>query len=195
MVIRRVPIVAQEKDMTSLELIRFAGCIIRENAFRLFCMLLVSSSLGYAINRVRANPLPLVYQSPQERMERIAQQKADPVTTISPTIEKIDVGHLRELAADGASLLDARPSLFYKSGHIPGALRLAAASFEEDYARLQPRLQQGKDRPIIVYCSGESCEDSELVAKALARMGFSRLYILTGGWKAWQNAGLPEDKE
>lgn len=187
--------VTVEKKMNALELSGFVLGIVRGNAFRLLLMVLVAAALGYAINLLRPHPLPLIYESPKERLERTVQSKAAPTAFTPKDIEKIDAQRLRELQANGALVLDARPSLFYRTGHIPGALRLSAASFEQDYASLQPRLEQAKELPVIVYCSGENCEDSELVTKALARMGFGRLYILSGGWKAWQSAGLPQARE
>jgi len=90
-----------------------------------------------------------------------------------------------------ALILDARPSVFFEQGHIPGALNLARDDFARDYRRLSPRLKAATDKPIIVYCSGGECHDSRLVANALLTLGFSDVRVYTGGWEEWQGAGLP----
>ena len=49
-----------------------------------------------------------------------------------------------------------------------------------------------KDRPVIVYCEGG--ERSSKAVAALKRQGFARVVNLTGGLRAWQQAGLPVEK-
>jgi rhodanese-related sulfurtransferase len=59
---------------------------------------------------------------------------------------------------DGKStlILDARPSAFFEQGHVPGALNLARDDFAHDYRRLDSVLKGAQDKPIIVYCGGET---------------------------------------
>jgi rhodanese-related sulfurtransferase len=45
------------------------------------------------------------------------------------------------------------------------------------------------DRPIICHCVGGS--RSAVVAESLQRMGYTNVKSLAGGFKAWQQAGLP----
>ena len=49
-----------------------------------------------------------------------------------------------------------------------------------------------KDRPLIVYCDGS--ERSSKAVSALKKQGFTRVANLTGGLRAWQQAGLPIEK-
>lgn len=98
------------------------------------------------------------------------------------------------IGAGEALVLDARPEIFHRLGHIPGALSLPRDAFEVSFARLLPQLEKqiaGRPPLLLLYCQSASCEDALLVANALARNGFSRLAIFQGGWDEWERSGLP----
>ena len=81
--------------------------------------------------------------------------------------------------------------MFFERGHVPDAINLARDDFAHDYRRLTAVLEANRDKPIIVYCSGGDCHDSQLVANALLSLGFSDVTVFTGGWDEWSAAGLP----
>ncbi len=150
---------------------------------------------GLAINRFSLHPLPIVYQSPEQRFD------AELTTLVAAAPFKLapaaTVGlHEFRSAVEGKSalILDARPSLFFEQGHVPGALNLARDDFARDYRDLAGVLQAAHDKPIIVYCSGGECHDSRLVANALLSLGFGNVSVFTGGWDAWSAAGMPAAK-
>jgi rhodanese-related sulfurtransferase len=153
---------------------------------------LASLGAGLAINRYSSQPLPLVYQTPEQRFDaELTTLVAAPPFKIAPAAT-FGLPEFRA-AVDGkrALILDARPSLFFEEGHVPGALNLSRQDFARDYRRLAPTLKTATDRPVVVYCSGGDCHDSRLVANALLTLGFSNVSIFTGGWEAWSAAGLP----
>jgi len=138
-------------------------------------LLFASLAAGLASNGLRPHPLPLVY------------------VATPPVVEgsDLDLGHFEALVAAGEGLvLDARPELFHRVGHVPGALSLPREDFDAAYARLGQRLEHFRAGPIAVYCSDESCDDSRFVQMRLQRMGFRRVVVFPGGWDAWTNAGL-----
>jgi hydroxyacylglutathione hydrolase len=49
-----------------------------------------------------------------------------------------------------------------------------------------------KDRPVIAYCARG--HRSRGAGSLLQGAGFTKLYNLTGGHKAWKDAGLPLQK-
>lgn len=55
-------------------------------------------------------------------------------------------------------------------------------------------LVKHKAHPVVIYCSGTSCEDAAMVADALGRLGFTNLHLFQGGWNEWTQAELPEEK-
>jgi rhodanese-related sulfurtransferase len=92
----------------------------------------------------------------------------------------------------GALFLDARPRDFWRMNRIPGALALPEDDFDAAYAEVEPRLRRA--RAIVVYCSGYGCEASHIVARRLRDKGFDAA-ILDEGLPAWEEAGLPVDRE
>ena len=82
--------------------------------------------------------------------------------------------------------VDARSREEYERGHIPGAKRL---NMEEWEARVMDVLGAWTSgQPLVIYCDGPKCGQSEDVAKRLRRDGVSPVFILKGGWQAWVNS-------
>jgi len=99
---------------------------------------------------------------------------------------------LYELAMAGeATIIDARPPRLYEQGHIPMSINLPLTSFSrgdlpEELMYILP------DKPIMIYCTGEDCDESKNVAYWLTQVGdysYGQMRIFTGGWPAWEGAG------
>ena len=153
---------------------------------------IVALAAGLVINRFSLAPLPIVYQTPEDRFDaELTTLVAAAPFKIAPAAT-VGLDQFRSaVERKNALILDARPSVFFEKGHVAGALNLARDDFARDYRRLSPTLKAATDKPIIVYCSGGECHDSRLVANALASLGFSNVSIFTGGWDAWSAAGMP----
>lgn len=89
-----------------------------------------------------------------------------------------------------AVFVDARSAFDYEAGHIPGALHLSSHA---SAARLREVLASyPADSRVIAYCSGSGCQSSSALAKRLVEESVrDEVYVLTGGWPAWQAAGFP----
>lgn len=179
---------------------------------------------GYGGNLLRLcdqsisdTPLPLIYTSKTERIqqavERIVKssskeahstettmggaQVAESQTELGlmdvPHAQLIDLAAFREIQKQ-ALILDTRPEIFHRFGHIPKALSLPREDFEATYDKQRVRLEKHKAHPVVLYCSGINCEDAEMVANALCKLGFTQLHLFRGGWNAWTQAKLPEEK-
>ncbi|HTQ25707.1 MAG TPA: rhodanese-like domain-containing protein [Candidatus Binataceae bacterium] len=153
---------------------------------------LISLAAGFSINRFSTRPLPLVYQTPEQRFDaELTSLVAAPPFALPPA-PTIGFPEFRTAVEKKSALIfDARPAPFFIQGHVPGALNLARDDFAHDYQRLSAVLKAASDKPIIVYCSGGVCHDSRLVANALLTLGFSDVRVFTGGWEVWSAAGLP----
>jgi rhodanese-related sulfurtransferase len=88
----------------------------------------------------------------------------------------------------GANALwvDARPSEEFERDHIPGAVLLN----EDRWSELLPQFlekQWSPEKKIVVYCSAESCNLAEDVARRLREEAKlpNEIRILKGGWEAW----------
>ncbi len=156
---------------------------------------IVALGVGFGVNRMSANPLPTMYQTPEQRFDaQLTRLVAAPPFPITPNLTvNLDEFH-SAVSGHSTTILDARPSVFYERGHVPGALNLARDDFAKDYSRLAPVLKPDLDKPIIVYCAGGECHDSKMVAGALLALGFSKVRVFTGGWDEWSAAGLPTVK-
>lgn len=86
--------------------------------------------------------------------------------------------------------VDVRSAFAYEVGHIPGALHLSSHA---SAARLREVLASySADSRVIAYCSGSGCQSSSTLAKRLVEESVrDEVYVLTGGWPAWQAAGFP----
>ena len=155
--------------------------------------------IGLSINRFRERPLPLVYENKEVRVmkavERIAHEPpAAGVQAGSTLPELLSLEEFRGFVADRkGTVLDARPNIFYRIGHVPGALNLPREDFETAYAANKALLEGQKTAPIAIYCSSEECEDATLVRKALVQLGFTKVSIFEEGWRGWTEAGLEEE--
>jgi len=105
-----------------------------------------------AMNRFSAHPLPIVYQTPEHRFDaELTTLIAAPPFKISPAAT-VRLPEFRSSAeAKRALILDARPSVFFEQGHVPGALNLARDDFARDYRNYQARgvkfVRQPKEEP------------------------------------------------
>jgi rhodanese-related sulfurtransferase len=141
-----------------------------------------------------------VYQSKEARLQQavrnIAQTPASPEASAPQAALPAELS-LQEFKAFADSstgiVLDARPEIFHRLGHVPKAISLPRDDFQNAYQTQRPKLETNKEVQIAIYCSGGHCEDSHLVKKALADLGFHNVSIFKGGWAEWTGAGLPEE--
>jgi len=87
------------------------------------------------------------------------------------------------------AVLDARDPGLYAQGHLPGARLCHVYELDSYLPGLLDSLTL--DTPLLVYCTGEDCEDSRFLAQSLQEVGYRRLYIYTGGFGQWAQQGLP----
>ena len=85
----------------------------------------------------------------------------------------------------GAHLIDVREESEWAAGRAEGAEHLGKGVIERDIETAVP----DKDAEIHLYCGGGY--RSALVADTLQRMGYTRVASVAGGWRAWNDAGLP----
>lgn len=158
---------------------------------------LIAWGLGHWLHRFQDHvPSRSGVGNPPESVN-VTQASSPPPHPANPPAlpEILSLDQMKEaVSSKGVLILDARLEILYQLGHLPGALSLPWEHFEEGYARLRARLESHHDRPIVIYCSGLSCELSGLEAAALRKRGFSQISRFQGGWEAWQNAGLPREQ-
>jgi rhodanese-related sulfurtransferase len=90
------------------------------------------------------------------------------------------------LAADSSvRLIDVREDDEWSASHAAGAEHLGKGIIERDIEATVP----DKATELILYCGGGY--RSALAADVLQQMGYTNVYSMAGGWKAWKEAGAP----
>ena len=89
---------------------------------------------------------------------------------------------------EDALVVDLRAADEYAKGHILGAKNLPLA----DLPRRAGELEKYKSKPLIVHCGDGNRAGGGMAL--LRKQGFANVVNLTGGYAAWQQAGLPVEK-
>jgi rhodanese-related sulfurtransferase len=84
--------------------------------------------------------------------------------------------------------LDGRPHSDYIFNHLPGAYTLPSDEFTEAWAAIGGLK---KDGIVVFYGSADPCDTALRVAKRLAFEYGYEVYLLPGGYPAWEKAGYP----
>jgi rhodanese-related sulfurtransferase len=82
-----------------------------------------------------------------------------------------------------AKLIDVREDNEWDAAHAAGAMHLGKGIIERDIETTVP----DKDTEMILYCGGGY--RSALVADTLQKMGYTNVFSMAGGWKAWKESG------
>jgi rhodanese-related sulfurtransferase len=102
-----------------------------------------------------------------------------------------DVGNLeatRLINSANAVLVDVRETKEFEGGRLPKAVHIPLSQLDSRGSELA----RYAGRPIVAYCM--SGNRSRMAGRALARLGFTDVYNLQGGYRAWKDAGLPVEK-
>jgi rhodanese-related sulfurtransferase len=102
--------------------------------------------------------------------------------TVEQTRERID-------ADPSVKLIDVREDNEWEAGHAAGAAHLGKGIIERDIEETIP----DKSTELILYCGGGY--RSALAADVLQQMGYTNVYSMAGGWKAWKESGAPTTLE
>ena len=100
-------------------------------------------------------------------------------------VREVSVADTRQRmrANSEAKLIDVREDKEWDAAHAAGAVHLGKGIIERDIETAVP----DKNTELILYCGGGY--RSALAADSLQRMGYTNVFSLAGGWRAWQDAG------
>jgi len=121
------------------------------------------------------------YQSPAEQLASGSSNEAVQAQLISFEETRAAIGR------PDVVIVDARPAVFFRAGHLPDAINLPHDNIAADFPKVQNILRRPGLAGIIVYCSGGDCVDSARVARHLAAEGIGPLAIYEGGWDEWNS--------
>lgn len=148
--------------------------------------------------KFRSNDVCYVLTSLPKPLEtadvRMAKQHAPRflalVESVRPHIRECSIAELKQRldAKESLHLIDVREESEFAAGHIPGAIHLGKGIIERD---IEGAIAD-THAPILLYCGGGF--RSALAAANLAKMGYTNVTSVDGGWRGWTEAGYPITK-
>ena len=102
-------------------------------------------------------------------------------------IKEVTVAETRERLNENpdAKLIDVREDNEWDAAHAASSIHLGKGIIERDIETTAP----DKSTELILYCGGGY--RSALAADVLQTMGYTNVYSMAGGWKAWKESGAP----
>ena len=139
-------------------------------------------------------------QKPQETVieknAKVTESKIDEidVATILRNVRKTSDGNysgvsfeqmkkIVSLHSDNFIIIDSRREADFLRGHIPNAINIF--SYDDERVVIEKVLTLPRDKTIIIYCDGGSCDLSHHIAALLENFGYERFYLYEGGWNEW----------
>lgn len=86
---------------------------------------------------------------------------------------------------EDAVIVDVREHHEFTAGHLPNSRHIPMGAVEKRLGEIEKH----KSKPVIVVC--QSGNRSSSTCNALRKGGFEKVYNLSGGMLAWEQAGLP----
>jgi rhodanese-related sulfurtransferase len=105
-------------------------------------------------------------------------------------VRETDINGYKKMLSNGDRplLVDTREESEWAAGHAAGAVHLSKGVIERDIEAKVP----DKNTQMVLYCGGGF--RSALAADALQKMGYGNVISLDGGWRAWQQSGMPIER-
>ena len=102
-------------------------------------------------------------------------------------IRQKDVISVKGLLDEGRMfrLVDVREESEWSAGHLPAAIHLGKGIIERDIEKMIP----DRDAEVVLYCGGGY--RSALAAHSLQQMGYTNVWSMDGGMRAWCEATYP----
>ena len=100
----------------------------------------------------------------------------------------VDETRQRMAANNSARLIDVREDNEWELGRAAGSTHLGKGIIERDIESSVP----DKTTEVILYCGGGF--RSALAADVLQQMGYTNVFSMAGGWKAWKDSGAPIER-
>lgn len=131
---------------------------------------------------------PGISQENQNNQVNAVEEESMSESDIEIIAMTVDEAYEAYLNNDDLIFVDVRSESEYESGHIKGAVLIPLHQIEDRLSELP------KDRSILVYCNGSSCNRSGAAARVLVANGYEEVYDLTGqGIDEWISKGYPNE--
>jgi len=110
------------------------------------------------------------------------------MTDHSTNLSPIDRDGVRAVVEAGTAIVvEALPAPYYEDAHISGAQNLP---HDSDAATIAAALPD-RDVTVVVYCSNLACQNSTMLSRRLAQLGYTDVRDYERGKEDWITGGLP----
>jgi molybdopterin/thiamine biosynthesis adenylyltransferase/rhodanese-related sulfurtransferase len=110
---------------------------------------------------------------------------ADLLREARASIREVTPAEVSALPPGNATIVDVREASEWEQGHLPDALHISKSYVEQQIEGAIP----DRDAPVVLYCAGGV--RSLFAAQSLEQLGYTNVASMSGGFPAWQSAGLP----
>jgi|GEM_PF-4439534 len=150
--------------------------------FQATILLFFSLILSITVNQFHPRGLPLIIT--KDMMPGIPKK-------IFKSVHFIDVKQAYIEAKKGM-LIDLRSASDFQNSHAKGAINWSYEMLEKNPTPFIKGVK--KETPLYLYCYDETCPLSIMASKILWEQGFRQIFIIKGGFSAWEGNWLPEEK-
>ena len=138
------------------------------------------------IKLISAILLSLAIASCSEAQDVSAKEKT--VASQNSFVKNVTPKEFQNLIKSEGNLLDVRTPEEYAEGHLNNAQNINV--FDADFTEQVSKLN--KTKPAYLYC--KSGGRSGRAMKKMKKLGFTKLYNLTGGYSEWISKGFASEK-
>src|SRR6476469_6578076 len=110
------------------------------------------------------------------------------VDEVKGQVKEVSVEEAQQQQHGGALLVDVREDNGWEAGHATSAIHLGRGIIERESIEKIPHVSA----ELILYCGGGF--RSLLSAYNLQKMGYTNVFSMAGGWRAWKDAGAPAEQ-
>ncbi len=156
----------------------------------LFFLLIVSVVSAFACNLWSDSGIALFGQW-DKTQGVVSPMEKNTVVDQGREINDLDV-MASYLERQDCTVVDVRVKEIFDQGHLPGAISLPLAEFDEvvgDFFVDHP-----PEACVVLYCSGRECLDSHRFAERLVEFGYVNVRVFSGGFSDWKAKGLKIEK-
>lgn len=161
---------------------------IRSTLFRMMILAISSLSVGIAFNQWHSGGFAwdkLIRRDHSKTYMRMPLQDAS-------KLQRLSLDEAYTLFKTKAGLfVDARQEAIFKLAHIQGAVSCYYSRAKE----LPIVKEWEKNKTLITYCGGPRCDQADRLAMQLIEMGFTNVFVFTGGMEEWRTAGYPIEEK
>ena len=103
-------------------------------------------------------------------------------------LDEVTLSEVTTRWAGKVQWVDARVQARFDAGHIPGAIMINEQNRDDAVFEHLDKLQSAR-LPIVIYCDSLKCQSSHKIRDFLSlNVALPEVWVLTGGWPAWQAA-------